>query len=79
MTELFTLQTYSQQFDEIKIKLEHYHANLYNNFFHQNENESNEKAYKRGEGIYDQFDQNINNLNEILKKENEIISFFEKC
>ena len=81
MTELNQLKNYSREITEIKQRLDYYNNNLFNNIFDEceYENEHNYKAYKRGETIYDKFDENLNNLNLILEKEQNIIEFFNKC
>ena len=79
MAELKILKQFSQLFTEVKQTLDYYHENLKNNNFTREENETSDKAYKRGETVFDQFDENLNNINLILNKENEINEFFEKC
>ena len=39
----------------------------------------NEEAYQRGETIFDRCEDDLRNLKDVLERENEIISFFEKC
>ena len=79
MAKLQILTQFGQLFTEVNQTLDFYNENLKNNLFQKDEKESNEKAYKRGEGIFDQFDENLNNINLILHLENEIIEFFNKC
>ena len=79
MAEIIEIKQYLKLFLDIKKSIEYFNENLFNDFFQQKENESNEKAYKRGEGIFDQFDSNGNNLDIILQKENEILEFFKIC
>ena len=79
MAELKILKQFTDLFEEVKRSLDHYNDNLKNEEFQQQENEANEKAYKRGETIFDQFDENLNNINLIIEKENEINQFFDKC
>ena len=79
MADLKILTQFCQLFDEVKHCLKNYNENLKNNTFDRKENETNENAYKRGEGIFDQFDENLTNINIILKQENEINTFFNEC
>ena len=72
MAKLQILTQFGQLFTEVNQTLDFYNENLKNNLFQKDEKESNEKAYKRGEGIFDQFDENLNNINLILHLENEI-------
>ena len=79
MAELIEIKQYESQIQSLINLLNNYQQNLYNNSFDQNENEDNEKAYKRGEGIFDQFEENIRHLNEIISREYTLNIFFEKC
>ena len=79
MAELQILTQFSDLFTQVKQTLDHYNENLRNNNFNKEENETNDNAYKRGEGIFDQFDQNLNNINLILHLEGETNEFFRKC
>ena len=79
MTELKVLKNFSELFDDVKKALNYYNENLKNDIFVEEENEDNQKAYKRGETIFDQMDENLFNINLILSKEKELIKFFEKC
>ena len=79
MTELKILTRFSKLFTEVKQTIDYYNQNLRNDIFMKEENETNDKAYKRGEGIFDQFDENVNNIDLILERESEIIEFFNTC
>ena len=79
MAELQVLTQFSELFENVQLTLQHYNENIRNNLFDKRDNETNDKAYKRGETIFDQFDENLNNINQILEKEQEIAIFFAKC
>ena len=79
MAELQILKEFTELFDNVKTSLHHYNKNLRNESFIIDSNENNEKAYKRGEGIFDQFDENLRNLNLVISKQEEINQFFLKC
>ena len=65
MTQLTILTQFKQIIDDVKQKLENYDDNLRNELFEKEPNEDNEKAYKRGETIFDKCQQDIQNLTEI--------------
>lgn len=79
MTNLHNIQIYSKEFENIQLLLKYYSEQLYNDFFFPLQNETDENAFKRGEGIYDKFDTNLNNIELILQKEEVIKDFFIKC
>ena len=79
MAELIILRQFSELFHNVKQSLDHYNSNLKNNQFYVESTETNETAYQRGETLFDEYDENLNNLNEILNKEREIIEFFYQC
>ena len=79
MAELNILNHFTELFDIIKRSLNYYNDNLRNDKFVIEPNENKDKAYKRGETLFDQFDENLSNLNQIINKENEMNKFFEKC
>ena len=79
MTQLQDLKQFTQLFNDVKISLTYYNENLKNELFEVEPNEDNEKAYKRGETIFDQCEEDIKNLNELINKQNEINDFFELC
>ena len=79
MAELQILTQFRKLFLEVKQTLDYYHENLRNDTFNKEEYETNDGAYQRGEGIFDQFDENLININLILKHENDITEFFNKC
>ena len=53
--QLTTLKQFSDLFDCVKESINNYEENLKNNTFYVDENESMEKAYKRGETLYDKY------------------------
>ena len=79
MTELHKLHQFSQLFDEVKLLLKKYSTNLKNELFEKEPNEENEVAYARGEMIFDDSDDDLKNITELLEKEDDIIDFFVKC
>ena len=79
MAELNILKQFTELFENVKQSLYNYNNNLRNEFFYVDENEDNKKAYKRGETLFDQFDENLINLNILISKEKEINEFFIKC
>ena len=79
MTSLIPLENYQQIFSELTETLKYYSNNLRNEIFEQNEEESNSQSYQRGESLFDQSEENLKNINEILEKEKEINQFFILC
>ena len=79
MAQLQILTQFVQLFDDVKNSLNNYNENLQNELFEKEPNESNEKAYRRGETIFDQCENDLRNLNEIVDQQDEINNFFEKC
>ena len=79
MTELIILKQFTELFENVKSALENYNKHLHNDYFNEKDYEDNDIAYKRGETIFDQFDENLINLNFLIAKETEINEFFEKC
>ena len=66
MTELKSLKQFNQVFNDVKNSLNNYNDNLRNELFEKEPNEDNEQAYKRGETIFDQCEEDIRNLTEIV-------------
>ena len=54
MAQLQILTQFKQLFDDFKKSLNNYNDNLRNELFEIEPNEDNEKAYQRGETIFDQ-------------------------
>ena len=79
MASLISLQTYQQLFTQIVSCMQYYTNNLRNEIFEQNDGETNNQAFQRGETIFDQSEENLRNLNEIIEKEQKIIEFFSLC
>ena len=79
MASLTPLQQFQNMFTQIVNSLQYYSNNLRNEIFEQNYEESDQQAFQRGECIFDQSEENLRNLNEILEKEKEINEFFSLC
>ena len=79
MAKLEILIQFKTLFDDVKQSLDNYNDNLKNELFEEEPNESHEKAYQRGESIFDKCEDDLKNLNEIIEQENNLILFFEKC
>ena len=79
MAELQILTNFKSHINEVQSLLEKYQTNLRNEIFETNEDETDEHAYKRGEGIFDQIDENVRNINKIIHKEQDILTFFSLC
>ena len=79
MALLSPLQQFEQMFKQMMNNLKYYNENLRNENFKQNCSESDEQAIKRGEIIFDQSDEILSNLNNILDQEEEILQFFRMC
>ena len=79
MTKLQTLQPFQNLFEQIKHSLFEYNSNLQNDLFEIDSEEQKESLYRKGETIFDQVDDNLNNLRQILQKEYEMFEFFNKC
>ena len=54
MAKLQILTQFKQLFEKVKQSLDNYNDNLRNELFEIEPKESNEKAYRRGETIFDQ-------------------------
>ena len=76
MTQLQILTQFSKLFTEVKQSLDNYNNNLINQLFEIEPNEDQNKAYKRGETIYDKCEDDLRNISNIIDKETEIIEFF---
>ena len=79
MTQLTILTPFKQLIDDVKERLNNYNENLRNELFEKEPNEDNEQAYKRGESIFDQCEDDIRNLTEIIEQQKEMNNFFKKC
>ena len=79
MAQLQILTQFSQLFNQVKQSLDNYNENLKNDLFEIEEDESNEDNYQKGETIFDQCENDVKNIEDILEKENEIVTFFSKC
>ena len=79
MTQLQNLTPFEQLIDDVKERLNNYNDNLRNELFEKEPNEDNEQAYKRGESIFDQCEDDIRNLTEIIEQQKEMNNFFKKC
>ena len=66
-------------FNDVKEKLNNYNDNLRNELFEIELNEDNEQAYRRGETIFDQCEDDLRNLNQIIEFQDQINKFFKKC
>ena len=79
MARLQILTQFKETFENVKTLLDNYNNNLRNELFEIDLNEDNQQLYQRGETIYDQCEDDLNNLKEVLEKEKEIEEFFDKC
>ena len=79
MAQLHFLEHYQNLFDDVKESLAYYISNLKNEMFEIEEGEDNEINYRRIENLFDQYEHNIKNIDEILQQEKEMKSFFKKC
>ena len=79
MAELKQLKQFTELFENVKRSIDYYSENLKNDIFTEDKTETKDDAYKRGETLFDQFDENLINLNVVIQKENEISDFFNKC
>ena len=79
MTQLQILTQFSQLFIDTKQSLDNYNYNLRNEQFEKDPDDTFEQAYHKGETIFDQQQEDIRNLTEIIDQEEEIIKFFTIC
>ena len=79
MTQLQILTQFKQLFINTKNSLDHYNDNLRNELFEIEPNENYQHAYQRGETIFDQCEDDIRNLTEIIEQQKEMNNFFKKC
>ena len=79
MAQLQILERFTQLFEEVYDSLKVYNNNLRNELFEVEPNEDNEKAYKRGETIYDRCEYDLKNIREIIEKKEQIDTFFRIC
>ena len=73
------LTQYQQVFANAYQILKEYNDNLRNELFEIEPNEDQNNAYKRGERIFDQYEDDLKNITELIKKEKEVNEFFAKC
>ena len=73
------LTEYLQVFENTYQSLKEYNDNLRNELFEVEPNEDQNNAYKRGERIFDQYEDDLKNITELIKKEKEVNDFFMKC
>ena len=76
MTDLIRMNRYEQEITTLQELLNHYHSHLQNTTFSLRENETEEKAFKRLEGIIDQIESDMNNLQLLIDKEEMIMNLF---
>ena len=79
MTKLEILSQFKTLFEDVQECLLNYNQNLKNELFEVEPNETNEKAYKRGESIYDRCEYDLKNIREIIEKKEQIDTFFRIC
>ena len=79
MADLHILTDYNEIFQSLEQALTNYNENLFNDLFMVIGDEFTEENLKRGEKVYDQIDANVNNLQKILLKQQEIDELFRKC
>ena len=79
MAKLQILTQFKQLFENVKLALNNYNDNLRNELFEIEPNENDEKAYQRGETIFDRCEDDLKNLTEIIQQQEEIDEFFEHC
>ena len=81
MIQLHQFNTQIQLFQTFKETIENYNNNFNQQFqiFEQEKEEDNEKAYERAKQLFDQYEDNINNLNHLIQMKNQIIEFFNHC
>ena len=79
MTQLENLQPFQEQIETIQKTITNFYQTLKNNTFHQMKDESDEHAFKRGQGIVEQFQESLMNLNKMIKQEQKMNKFFETC
>ena len=68
MIKLQILNQFGDLFEQVKHRLNVYNSNLKNELFEKDQNETNEQAYKRGENIFDQVEDDIININSMITK-----------
>ena len=73
------LTEYQPVFQNTYQILKEYNDNLRNELFEIEPNEDQNDAYKRGERIFDQYEDDLKNITELINQEKEINEFFMKC
>ena len=73
------LTEYQEVFEKTYQTLKEYNDNLRNELFEIEPNEDQNNAYKRGERIFDQYEDDLKNITELINKEKEVNEFFMKC
>ena len=79
MTQLENLQPFQEQIETIQTTIINFYQTLKNNTFHQMKDETDEHAFKRGQGIVEQFQESLMNLNKMIEQEHSMNQFFETC
>ena len=79
MTQLENLQPFTEQIETIQTTITNFYQTLKNNTFHQMKDETDEHAFKRGQGIVEQFQESLMNLNKMIEQEQKMNQFFETC
>ena len=79
MSQLEILTEFNQLLIDIKQSFDKYNNNFVNEVFKKLSFETNEQSYERGMSMFNQLCENMNNLKEILDKQNEMNKFFKKC
>ena len=79
MAQLQPLTVYKQILIDVKQSLDNYNYSIINELFEIEEGEDYNNAYNRGESIFDQYENDINNIEEIIQQENLINDFFFVC
>ena len=69
MTQLENLQPFQEYVEIIKETIIHFYQTVKNTTFYQQQNEIDEHAFKRGQGIVEQFQESLMNLNKMIEQE----------
>ena len=79
MTQFHEFTEYSKLFQTINQSIHHLNNSHSNEIFQQQKYENDEQAYQRAQQYFNQYEQNLNNLNGLLSMKNSIVEFFDKC
>ena len=79
MTEIIQLDKYQEYINNIKELIDIFNTNFKNTTFHQMKDETDERAFKRGQGILDEHNENIKNLRRIIGKKELMKELFVNC